>query len=73
MKLWISGMGEGGRNKTHIIAENSINPLCGVLANKYSSETLEEATEQWISQPDPDNQLCKNCKRVALRLLTPKL
>jgi hypothetical protein len=70
MKLfnWISthnNKSEGGR-KCHIMQEDKIIALCG-YSNLFTVGC--EVDLKWINQPDPDNNLCERCKKMAMKIL----
>lgn len=66
---WISShntFGEGYGRKVHL-ADEDMNTLCGYY-NFYN--IADEVGLEWITQPDPDGELCKKCKKIALKSLT---
>jgi hypothetical protein len=58
---------EGGGRKVHIGRDNFAT-LCGKNKNLFRS-VGGEINKEWINQPDPDGELCKDCKKKALKLL----
>lgn len=66
MKLFVfvishNTFAQGGRRKTHIIDEDGF-LLCGGIRMGIPTR---EVDANWLSQPDPDGELCKTCKRIA--------
>ena len=55
------------RTKVHIYDYDAGKCLCGHDYN--GSCTGVDATLKWVEQPDPDEQICKACKRRAIELL----
>lgn len=53
-----------GTSKTHLMHDGSKSILCGTSAILYA---VNNANKEWVEQPDPDNILCKKCKRIALK------
>ena len=63
--------GEGCRTKVHVVNDETEKVLCGLVASDlpYSSGTLAIVDLEWINQPDPENNICKKCKKSATKLL----
>ena len=59
---------EGSRHKTHIIDDSGI-CLCG---RELFGSICDEVTKEWLEQPDYYNEVCKQCKRKALKWLEQK-
>lgn len=68
-----SSMWFAARRKLHIYDYDSGKCLCGCQAP--GSCTFQDANEAWLTQPDPDDMICKKCKKIAAKLLkiTPGL
>ena len=62
-----SSMWFSARRKLHIYDYDSGKCLCGCQAP--GTCTLQQVDKEWLSQPDPDNVVCKKCKKKALKLL----
>ena len=62
-----SSMWFSARRKLHIYDYDSDKCLCGCQAP--GTCTLQQVDKEWLSQPDPDDVVCKRCKKKALRLL----
>ena len=56
---------EGGR-KTHIMVEDRDGSLCGC---KNGSSTLAEVDIDWLSQPDPDREICWKCLKKCVKMM----
>lgn len=59
---------EGAKSKVHISNDHGF-VLCGVNPNQGGG-TGGEVTLDWVNQPDPDNQICKTCKKIFIKLKT---
>ena len=55
------------RRKLHVYDWGECKCLCGCQAP--GSCTLQDVDEKWLTQPDPDEILCKKCKSIALKLI----
>jgi hypothetical protein len=60
---------EGSKLKVHVTNDNKV--LCGSYM-KYGGGTCGRITLEWLAQPDPDNQMCKKCAKIALKILNPQ-
>lgn len=60
--VWFSA-----RRKLHIYDYDSGKCLCGCQA--LGTSTLVSVDKAWLTQPDPDDIICKKCKKKALKLL----
>lgn len=65
---------EGGKHKLHILDCDNEIILCGLNSNNlpYSSGTPYIIDLNWLNIADPDNELCKKCKKSAIKILSPK-
>lgn len=55
------------RRKLHICDMDSGKCLCG--CQSPGTSTLVSVDKAWLTQPDPDDMICKKCKKKALKLL----
>lgn len=55
------------RTKYHI-SENGNNALCGFSNSDFAS-TFAWVDKVWLDQPDPDNWVCKKCRKRAEQIL----
>lgn len=44
--------------------------LCGRHGGRTCG-TYGTVDLNWLNQPDPDEKICKTCKRIALKILSP--
>lgn len=56
---------EGGR-KTHILDCENWKILCG---RDIMGSFGVEINKEWLDQPDPDGEVCKQCKKKAYKKL----
>lgn len=66
---------EGYGRKIHIEDEKTGLCLCGYtpnLANSIDYEAQWGNIVSYLSQPDPDGNLCKRCKQIMLKALKVK-
>ncbi len=65
---------EGSRTKCHITTAHSETgkTLCGLSTLYKGGGTLHSITLEWLNFPDPSEQLCKHCKKSAIKILTPQ-
>jgi hypothetical protein len=60
---------EGSITKTHVA--NDFKILCGTNgSNGTHGGTIGIVDLDWLNQPDPDEIICKKCKKIALKLLS---
>lgn len=64
--FWIMGQNYIGA-KLHLQRDGESKLLCGIEPPHYLGG-VNRVDSDWAAQPDPDGQLCKNCKRVALKI-----
>jgi hypothetical protein len=61
-------LSEGSITKTHIAKDFKI--LCGSKGiHGTDGGTIGYVDIDWINQPDPDNVICKRCKKIAIKIL----
>ena len=57
------------RAKYHISKNGSV-ALCGFSHGSYTSQLIsDEIDKAWLVQPDPDNWVCKKCRKRAEEIL----
>lgn len=54
------------KRKLHIYDWDSGRCLCGCQA--AGNCTLQQVDKEWLSQPDPDNIVCKSCRKIANKI-----
>jgi hypothetical protein len=64
---------EGG-HKIHLMDDNTKRCLCGYRAwlhNEVDMTYWKDNVLLYISQPDPDGNLCKRCKEIFINRIEP--
>lgn len=54
-------------SKTHLGTLDGL--FCGLSTEARLFSMPLRVDEEWINQPDPDGELCKKCKKIALTKL----
>lgn len=58
-----------GRTKYHVTNEAEGKALCGFVGKYFGAAPLSEVDMIWLNQIDPDNWVCKHCRKAAKKLL----
>lgn len=53
------------RLRIHIYSEEKDDLLCGQFIGPTGNCTLIDVTPEWIGRADPDDAVCKTCRRIA--------
>ncbi|MEI8659382.1 hypothetical protein [Vibrio sp. Hal054] len=52
--------------KLHLTRANSVDTFCGTQATLW---LINAGDFEWVTQADPEGQLCQRCKRAAIKYL----